>query len=447
MSKTLPLTPFERCMLLQDSAAYPCHCFIRLHFQGRLDREAFTAALQKTLPGHPLLRATVTSGWRDRWSFADGVQPELLWCEGETGGPLPQAKPIDLGRESGLKVYVVQGAVNVEVTFQFHHACCDGAGMERFIDDLFVRYAHLRTNGEIASDATTVDPDRVASRGTYGLRLAKLLKLLPGQMVGLLGAAQFLGRHPKPLLDHPARDRQAESTAAFPSLKSFRFEKSQTLALRNTANERNVTLHELLVRDFFLALWDWQKELDQYHDRHWVRMMIPMNMRDASYRSLPAMNYVSSVFLDRRGKDSVDRDQLLNGIHDEMQVIKRFQLEFTFLWFLKLLHWIPGGLKRSVQQDTCQLSVIFSNTGKMTRRCPLPRTDGCLQVADLVLHDMDGLAPLRPYNCVTMLTLEYAHRLKLNLHYDAQFVTARQSEKLMDLFVARLHDSIQSRVA
>ena len=287
-----------------------------------------------------------------------------------------------------------------------------------------------------------MNPSRLASRGSYGLRLGGLLKLLPSQMVGLIGAIQFFGRQPKPLLAHDARHRKTESTATFPSLTSFRLDKTQTLALRNVANEQNVTLHELLVRDFFLALWDWQKELGQYNDPHWVRMMVPMNMRDSSYRSLPAMNNVSSVFLDRRGKDTVDRDQLLQGIHGEMEVIKKFQLRFTFLLFLKVLDWIPGALRRSVQQDKCKLSVIFSNTGKMTRRCPLPRIDGCLQVADLVLHDIDGLAPLRPYNCVTMLTFEYAHRLKLNLHYDAQFVTATQSKSLMNLFVARLNQSI-----
>ena len=443
----MPLTPFERCMLLEDSPAYPCHCFMRLHFHGRLDRETFVTALQKTLQFHPLLRATVTSGWNEHWSFSDTVEPELLWREGETGEPLPQAKLIDLQRESGLKIHVVQGPANVEITFQFHHACCDGAGIQRFIDDLLVRYAHIRTGNEIDSDARAVDPSRLASRGSYGLRLGRLLKLLPGQLVGLIGAAQFLGRQPKPLLAHSARPRKTKSTATFPSLTSFQLDKTQTLALRNAANQRNVTLHELLVGDFFLALWDWQKDLGEYNESHWTRMMIPMDMRDTSYRSLPAMNCVSSIFLDRRGGLGGDRKRLLQGIHDEMEIIKKFQLRFTFLISLRLLNWIPNALKHSVQRDKCKVTAIFSNIGKSVRRCQLPRTDGRIQVADLVLHDIDALAPIRPYNCVTMLTLEYDNRLKLNLHYDAQFVTASQSATLINFFVARLHESIQSRVA
>ncbi|TWU31995.1 condensation domain-containing protein [Novipirellula artificiosorum] len=396
-------------------------------------------ALQATLQHHPLLRATLRSGWRERWSFSGDMLPALRWREGETGGLLPQAEEIDLRREAGLKVYVVQDRSTVDVTFQFHHACCDGAGIDRFTDDLMVHYAGLREFGKSYKFVPTVDPNRLAVRGAYGLSFFRTLKRLPGQLVGLMGAAQFWGRQPIPLLAHQARDRCTKSTKAYPALTSFLLDPSQTLALRKAANHRNVTVHELLVCEFFCALWDWQKLYGQYSERHWTRMMIPINLRDASYRSLPALNYVSSIFLDRRGDQGGDRDQLLKGIRAEMEVIKRFQLRYTFLFVLNILNGMPWALKRSVQQDTCKTSVIFSSAGKTTRRCPLPRRDGFLHVADLVLRDIDGLAPLRPYNCVTMFTLEYANRLKLNLHYDAEFVSEKQSDVLMDLFVAGLN--------
>ena len=124
-------------------------------------------------------------------------------------------------------------------------------------------------------------------------------------------------------------------------------------------------------------------------------MMIPINMRDASHRSLPAMNYMSSVFLDRRGGEADSDAQLLHGIHGEMQIIKKHDLRYAFLFILWLMQWISGALKRSVNQDTCKTSAIFSNLDKVFGRCKLPRMGGRLPVGDLELIEINGLPPVR----------------------------------------------------
>lgn len=417
-----------------------------MHFDGRVEQASFKIALRATLRHHPLLRAIVKPGWVERWSFPEDCEPRISLQEGKTGGPPPPAADIDLFQESGLKTIVVQDDAKTEVTLQFHHACCDGSGMARFIEDLLINYARIRDSGPAYDHPATVDVDRLSARGDYGLRFWSTLKILPGQLIGLLGAAQFWGRRPRPLFAHRARKRHQASSAHFPSLTGFRFGKAETLALRKAAIEQNVSLNELLIRDFFLALWKWQKKHDQYNDQHWLRIMVPMDMRNASYRSLPAMNYVSSIFLDRRGTDAADRDQLLRSIRDEMAVIKKFKLRYTFLFFLNVLHRIPTALRRSVQSDECKTSAIFSFMGKTWRRSRLPSQDGFVRVGDVTLVDFDGVSPLRPYNCVTMLTLEYANRLKLNLHYDADFVTPEQSEELMHLFVSCLNETTESPV-
>ncbi|MCM2370263.1 hypothetical protein NB063_06450 [Rhodopirellula sp. ICT_H3.1] len=426
---------FEHC------AAYPCYCFIRLHFDGRLDRSSLTIAMHAALQHHPLLRAIIKTGWGKRWSFPDDTEPSIIWREGTTGGPLPPAADIDLFREPGLKTFVVRDNTKTELTLQFHHACCDGNGIARFIEDVMVNYARVCENGPGCDHPPTVDVSSLATRGAYGLRFWSTLKILPGQLVGLLGAIQFWGRKPKSVIAHQARSRDQSSPSPYPSLAAFRFDKANTLALRKAAIEQNVSLNELLIRDFFLALWKWQQDHDQYNDQHWIRLMIPIDMRNKSYRSLPAMNQVSSIFLDRRGSDRTDRDQLLRSIRDEMAVIRKFQLRYTFLFFINALHRIPTALRKSVQRDECKTSAIFSCVRKALWRDSLPRQDGFVRVGDTTIVDIDGLAPIRPHNCLTMLTVKYAHRLKLNLHYDADFVTPAQADELMHLFVSNLNET------
>lgn len=419
---------------------------MRLRFQGTVCREHLELALAETLKDHPLLRATLQSGRKARWSFQNNLGPQISWREGATGGPLPGAVDIDLHSTSGLHVFVVQDHASADITCQFHHACCDGAGIDRFVEDLLVSYATYRGGRKLTRTRTPVNSARLASRKSYGQTWRAKLKWLPSQVVGLVGAAQFWGRRPQPVLSHSRRDRHTSSIAHYPSQKSYRFDSTSTLKLRQSAITQKVALHELIVRDFFLALWEWQKEIGQYDKHEWIRMMVPINMRDSSYRSLPAMNYVSSIFLDRRGTQGADPERLLNGIQAEMDLIKKYELRRTFLILIKVLSMIPYALKRSVQRDSCKTSVIFSSLGKLLRRCPLPRRKGCLEVGDLLLLDVDGLAPLRPYNCFTVLKSEYGNRLKINLHYDAEFVEKKLANDLMRIFVSRLHETAKMAV-
>lgn len=51
----LPLTTFEKYMLLDDRADYPMAFVIQLKLSGELRRSAFESSLEETLSRHPLL--------------------------------------------------------------------------------------------------------------------------------------------------------------------------------------------------------------------------------------------------------------------------------------------------------------------------------------------------------------------------------------------------------
>jgi hypothetical protein len=366
------------------------------------------------------------------------------WSEGETGGAMPSAEYLDLRREIGFRVQVVHDASSADLTVQWHHACCDGAGMFSFVTDFLIAYALQR--GEDSPDVRLreVDARRLAGRGRYGLSAWRLAKMIPRQLVGLVGAAQFFGRRPAPVLPHGAVPDDDPPPPGYPTAHTHVLTVEETRLLRRAARRCGVRLNDLLARDLFLALGEWRARHGAGDRHEWLRMMVPMNLRDASDRLLPAANVVSSVFLDRRGEDCDDANQLLEGIHDEMELIKSHQLGLTFVFSLRLFGLLPGGLRRYARKDRCNVSVTFTNLGTLTRT-PLPMEDGFARVGDVVLRDIDSIVPTGPYNCVTFSAHVYARRLTFTLHYDPRPVSDRQAVDLLETLVRHLRASCEAR--
>jgi hypothetical protein len=435
----LPLTVFERFLVWEDRPAYPWSCFARLQLSGRIDREAFESAVRAIMPRHPLLASRLEMrGRRPFWSVQADALPKINWISGPTGQSLPAAGYLDLRSEIGLRLFVVQNGDSCDITAQFHHACCDGVGIQSFGNDLIVAYALAKGVRSKSLRMPELDPSRLARRGTYGLTFWKLVKMLPTQLLGLPGARQFFARSPAPLLPHRALPDDDPYPAGFPATRTETLTPEATAALSRTARQLNVTVNDLLIRDLYLALDEWRARHGARNDDEWLRVMVPTNLRSTHDRLLPAANAVGSIFLDRRGRDFTDPHQLLAGIARELRLIRDHRLGLIFIYALHLLSLVPGGLRSIARRDRCAVSAIFSNLGRPLLRCPLPRENGRLVAGDLVLERMDGTAPLRPYNCVTFTATEYARRLSLMLYYDNRVVTEAQADDLAATFTRRV---------
>jgi hypothetical protein len=441
------LTPFEEFLLWEDRRSYPWSVFLKLRFHGRLDRGTLELALTRALDRHPLLRSKIEIRRGRRVWVAGEPTPPVCWHEipGIPRDDFPRAPQMDLTVESGLRVHVFAGPDQSDVVLQVHHACCDGAGLDSFMNDLLILYASLRESGAAPWPLPAYDPQRLADRGRYGLTWLKLLGLLPRQLVGLQGAAQFLLRKPTPITPHIARPDHDEPPPGYPAGVHYRCTIEETTQLRVIARQQEATTNDVLARDLFLTLIQCRREWECDNKRDWLRMMVPMNLRSLDDRGLPAANVVSCVFLDRRDEDASDPARLLRSIHDEMQLIKRNRLGLTFLFSLRFCQWLPGGLKKAARNDKCTISCTFTNVGKMLQQSPLPVRDGNRLVGDLVLDDIQAIVPVRPYSCATFCTLQYAGRQAFDLHYDPGVVRADQAQRMMDLFVGRMRESLANR--
>jgi NRPS condensation-like uncharacterized protein len=444
VSISLPLTTMEEFLYWEDRPAYPWSCFARLRFSGCLDRTAFEAAVRVVLDRHPLLTAKVATGRRGRlrWASVENPAPIVKWESGLSNGGYPPATRLDLCEEIGIRFHVRTNSADSELIIQFHHVCCDGAGIAVVIRDLLVAYAMAFGSVPERTRLAALDPGRLAERGRFGLTARKLLRMVPDQLVGLRGARQFLSRRPAPVIPHRACPDDAPLPNNYPATVHRLLDRQSTAALRPAAMRLGVSTNDLLTRDLFLALAEWRSRQKIDDDGSWLRMMIPMNLRKTEDRLMPAANMVSSVFLDRRGPDFADADRLLHGIHEEMELIKRLQLGYTFIFSTALCRRFFGGLKKKVRADKCTISCIFTNLGNPFAHVPLPRNEECYAVGNATLENIDIVAPMRPYSCVTIAASLYAHKLNLTLHYDPRPLTEQQAAELMEIFVRRIEASI-----
>ena len=442
----LPLTVFEQFLLCEDRPAYPWSCFARMHFSGPIDHEAFESALRMVIPRHPLLQSRVViQGRHLLWQRQPDVLPEIRWLPGKTGQAFPPAPYQNLRNEVGLRLFVVEDGESCDVTAQFHHACCDGVGIQTLLSDLLVAYALAKGARTDRVRLPTLDADRLARRGSYGLTFWKLAAMLPRQAAGLPGAFQFFARSPSPLLPHQAAPNEDLPPRAYPATLTYTFAQSETTALNDAAGRLNVTVNDLLTRNLYLALSDWRVRHKAGDVDDWLRVMIPTNLRSARDRLQPATNMVGAIFLDRRGRDFGNPAKLLGGIATELRLTQKYGLGMIFLYALHVLGVIPNGLQSIARQNRCMVSAILSNLGRPLLRCPVPREGGRLVSGNLVLQRTDGAVPLPPYNCVSFTAMEYARRLSMTLHYDPRVLSVAQADDLLSTFVRHVQETASDK--
>ena len=203
------------------------------------------------------------------------------------------------------------------------------------------------------------------------------------------------------------------------------------------AKQHHVTLNDLMVRDWFLATGDFRTRNYPDDANGWLRLAVPMNLRGPNHEGIPAANVVSMVFLDRRPSELADREQLLGGIHREMEQIKRDRLGLAFVVSLYVARAVPWCLSLLTRADRCRATAVLTNLGTPLRQSSLPLRDGLAAVGDMVLDAVDILTPLRPHTHAAVGVLTYAGRLHIALRDDPGAIQPAQADDLVEAFMAR----------
>ncbi|MCA9132253.1 MAG: hypothetical protein KDA45_03835 [Planctomycetales bacterium] len=437
MKASSRLTPLEELMLHQDSLGYPCALFIKLYFRGRLAKQPFEEAVRLACERHPLLRARIRgSRAAPRWEFSDQAAARVRWQEGESGEP-SGVDYLDIEHRA-LQIHVRVGPASTVVLLQIHHASCDGLGAYQFVQDLLLLYTRAMDTTGSAHSLPRLQTQRLAQRGRLSLPPDKLIAKLPRQAVGLSGVCKFILRAPVPVVPHEREASDARLATPYPAICSHQFDRETSRKLGQRAAQLGVTTNELLCARLYEALHGFRQRQALAQPDAWLRLMIPMNLRGEGAARLPAANVVSAIFLDRQGRAIESASTLLQGIHDEMQVIKRNQLGFTFLMSLLARRWLPGGIRRGANARKCNTTAVFTNVGRVLAKTPLCWEESGLCCGDVWLERTEIVPPLTAFTCAGFGATWFGDRLAIALHYDPRPFTSQNADQLLQAFVRRV---------
>ncbi|MBN2295467.1 MAG: hypothetical protein JXM70_23760 [Pirellulales bacterium] len=438
----LPLVAFERYMLADDRADYPMTFLMGLRLSGTVDRQAMEESLDEALLCHPLLRAVVDGNATRRpcWVAAKDAAT-FDWEMASVPLPAGVSEGIDLTTRPGLRAWARQGDKCVELTFQFHHTCCDGIGAVRFLTDLLRFYANRTANEEDRPVPCPTDVGRLGERARLGrhdesifFRLRALLKTLPMTI-------KFITRRPRPLVPVPVDSEKPAECLSPHGILHVELGEEDTRRLRDACRREGVTLNDRLLRDMFLTIADWNRRSGKNSHRGWLRVLMPTNMRSPDDDAMPAANMVSMCFLTRKTGECEYSEQLMRGIHRETFTIKRIRRGLYFIRVIEAGLALCGKMPDSLVGRRCRATAVLSNLGDIGHRLAdtFPCRRGRIVAGNLMLEGIMLAPPIRPNTTTALAVCSYADRLNVSLLCDRQLFSPQQTEQFMRDYTDRLH--------
>jgi NRPS condensation-like uncharacterized protein len=434
----LPLTPLEAFMFADTSPGYSMLCDCELQFTGEIDRGTFDRGLQFALERNPLLRSlVVTKGKASTWVSTERL-PAVDWA--------PMGEPfhdyydthIDLKTDIGLRVHVRHSDERSTVLFQFHHACCDGIGVLGFVEDFLAGYATAHSEQSQATPRS-IDPSRLFNRGFAGIsERTWIQKLFVDPYVGAREGIRFFWQKPRPLAGNKSPTEAGKRFA--PGFIQRCVDATVSKGLRRAASSLDATANDLLLRDLFVTLQEWNLSREGKACSKYLRILMPQNLRHRDDRAMPAANCMSFAFITRPSAKCGDPNWLLKSIQEETNAIKDEQLSKHFLGSLDTA--VKAGiLPWFLKQKMCFSTTVLTNLGDPTRRFTsrFPRASGGgLQVGNIVLDAVVGAPPLRPETNAAFAAFASGREMIFTLRCNPHLFTEEAAESLLDQFIARL---------
>ncbi len=434
----LPLTPLEAFMFADTTPGYSMLCDCELQFSGEIDRATFDRGLQFALDRNPLLHSLVgVKGKESSWIVVDRG-PFVDWAP--AGEPLHDCYDahIDLTSEIGLRIHVRHNEERSTVLFQFHHACCDGIGVLGFVEDFLAGYAKAHSNPAEATPRS-IDPSRLSNRGFAGIsERTWIQKLFVDPYVGAREGIRFFWQKPRPLAGNKLPAEPGKRFA--PGFIQRTVDATVSKGLRKAASAIGVTANDLLLRDLFVTMREWNQTCEGKPCSKYLRILMPQNLRHRDDRAMPAANCMSFAFITRPTAKCGDPTWLLKSIQEETEAIKDEQLSKHFLGSLDTA--VKAGiLPWFLKQKMCFSTTVLTNLGDPTRRFTsrFPRASGGgLQVGNLVLDAIVGAPPLRPDTNAAFAAFASGREMIFTLRCNPQLFTEDAAASLLDQFIARL---------
>ena len=440
----LPLTPFEYYYWCDDRPDYPMTFPVELTFSGVLEREPFCRALAAVVARHPLLAARVRREGRAAplWVEGDGQPPTVRLGRrrrahfasarrAHRSGPWPRTARLGPPGRTG----------HARVLLQFHHVCCDGLAAFRVVEELLLAYHEHVAGRDPAAVLKPLEPERLRARGDFA-EGGPGRPALRDLWVGARGWARLLSQSPAPLAA-PAADPSDEPRLPPPGFVTHAWDAAAARRLRVIASSLGGTLNDLLLRDLFQVLLQWNARHDGPGNR-WFRINVPATLRTRHDALAPAANALGFTFLTRRARDCERSSELFEWVRRETEAIRKFRLGLYFLGGLAMAMRVPGLIPWVLRRNRSLATIVLSNLGTILRRVALPQRDGRLVCGQSVLQRITGVPPIRPLTRAAIAVIKYGDETTVSLRCDPRLFSAAQARRLLAEYIAQLDRTAQS---
>lgn len=429
----LALTPFEHYMLADDSDTWPMTVAIRLRLLGTIDRARLKGAVTKSLASHPLLRATIDGDIcgptrKLRWmAFQEAPQIREIAKD----QPAHFHRRLDLQKEAGLRLYIVERSGNTDLIVQWHHACCDGVGILNFINSLFVAYREQDPVCESSCHAADQRLDWWENRGANQAPAFRQWMHAPHHVARIVN---FFANRTVPLASENDVPEFSPMYWGNDEYCAHTVSHDETSRIFRKAKEQGVTFNDFILQHFYITLMEWNLRHGSDLGRQKIRVAIPINLRSTKEHE-PAINHVSMVFLDRSEKEIRDRDGLLKSLSREIRNVKKWQTGWALIHALRFAGLLRHGMPRIVTTGGPSVTSVLSNLGKTFTESPLLDEAGRIRTEDFSVDRVEPFAPVRKGVVAAVDVLTYANQLTLTLNYDRATLSFSAAEALLQLYV------------
>ena len=455
MAFPLPLTPFERYYLSDDTPEYPTTFPVELRFSGPLLREPFLRAIDQAVERHPLLGARIADArWGPQW--VDGPR-EPAWVDwGELSAPItsPRGEFIDLRSERGMRVWVRAGDESARALFQFHHSCCDGLASTQFLDDVLVIYASAVSDPALVPALAPVRVERLRDRAAVDLSGAQpgfrafvrdlLITLYVWSRILFRGSAVVAAPHRTSEVQVTAAPAEIVAAPQILAFEQHQLTSAEAEGYRQAALTRSIAANDLFIRDLVLAIDDWNRRQNS-RSRASYRVNVPVNVRGRDGADIPASNRLGFAFVTASPRELSDGKKLLEIIHAQTEQIKQWKLALYFLGGLGLATIFPGVVPASLRWKKSYATAVLSNIGRLLAHSRLPRSGDRLVCGNVILEHITGAPPIRRNTRAALIVGEYGGETTISLRCEARLFHPAETRALLDLYVARLRDTAAGR--
>lgn len=449
----LPLNSFEQFMLEEDHPHYPMTFMLRFCLEGHVQADSLIAAVNDALARHPLLHSTIAPReGRLCWFYRPDLFAPIDLNKEHWLPESPWTKPLNLTRETGLRVWGETGPNETTVTLLFHHACCDGIGASQFLEDIAVAYARRVLPESEWPEARPLEQSRLRTRlEAEGRRVAALEgSLLHRIRVITWHIVRYWGQRTEPL----------KAKSAAPGLTTGRrtvdtgilsgvIEKPVFRKLREYAKDSGVMLNDILVRDLMQTLASYNDASGGKLSRGRICILVPTSLRGPGDDQLPATNVVSYVFLSRSRRELRSLPTTLKTLNDEMAFVHQVQGGWLFIEVLNVLARLPSILRWPVRRSraTCMSTSVLSHLGNLLNSIGgrLGTVNGLVRVGNVVMKSVECVPPLRRQTNAAVATYVFNGQLVVSMRTDPYTFNAAESQSLLQQFLERLKLTAETR--